>query len=696
MPTRLKPVGNLLGSPRAEADPLLDRAFVPTSDYHALTARTDFNFVVGRRGTGKSALFRKTAEHFQAEHSVLLCKYTPPEHATMEFQRLLERCETYRVMRAAARLCWRGRMLIEATDHVLSVWEKFFQEPHPFLLTYKESHLSLFSAESNSRHVEIFRHYSAAASAGVEIPDLLARGLLIEEFQKQVAGALDQLRTHVVLLFDGLDEGWEPTLVSAAALGGLAVALSDLADARTPLHGVVFVRDNMMRALAHFDNDFSRHIEGNTLRLHWDEPSLLHLIASRLRVAFEFDDENDMRVWNRFTQRDLRGRPGFTRCLERTLYRPRDILVLLNRAYVTAAREGRTEIILDDIHAASKNISLERLSDLLKEYEVVLPGLELFVELFRNRPAVSRLGSILDLFEEAIEASRSELAAKAKEFALLGSAGEIFRALHAVGFIGLSDKAENRFVFCHDGSLSTTDDWNSEREVVVHPCYWEALNIAEGTAPPEVVTTVTDEYTLVPPEKVKDVRTRSIGRVLGALAAVPHGKDGAREFEKWVLRVVQVLFQGNLVNFQAKPNPGSVSQRDIVATNMAARGFWRRVLDDYKSRQVIFEAKNYAEITNEDLRQVLSYTGKDYGKLAVIIYRSEQEGVSQTTKAWLREMYHHSERLILLMPTTILQRCLQKLRTVRKHDYTEKQMTKRLDAMVRNYVAIPSGRAKGE
>jgi len=156
---------------------------------------------------------------------------------------------------------------------------------------------------------------------------------------------------------------------------------------------------------------------------------------------------------------------------------------------------------------------------------------------------------------------------------------------------------------------------------------------------------------------------------------------------------VQVLFQGDLTNFEAKPNPGAVSQRDIVATNMATRGFWHRVLHDYSTRQVIFEVKNYSEITNDDLRQVLSYSSGEYGRLAVIVFRSDKEGVGPTVKAWLREIYHnHEHRLILLMPTVVLQRCLKKLRTARKHDYTEKQMTKRLDDLVRRYVAIPSGR----
>jgi hypothetical protein len=693
MPTRIQPAGNLLGAPRAEADPMLDRAFVATSDYYALTAKTDFNFVVGRRGTGKSALYRKTGEHFEAQDATILLQDTPPEHATMEFQRLLSRCETYRLMRATARITWRGNILIQITDILLSIWESRYIPANDFLLSFKEEHGRLFDIDRFNRQVEILKQYTDNLQSPHAAPDSLARGLKIEEFQRQVAMALKALDMQVVLLFDGLDEGWEPTIESTAALGGLAIALSDFADANTSIHGIVFVRDNMMRSLAHFDNDFSRHIEGNTLRLHWEERSLLHLVANRLRIALNLDIESDIRIWNRFAQRDLRDLAGFQRCLERTLYRPRDVLVLLNRAFVSAARQGRSEILLTDIDTASRDISAERLSDLLKEYDAVLPGLELFIEVFRDRPAVIRLRSLAGLLDEAIDRSRASVSSKARDFALLGSSKEIIGALHAVGFIGLRDSTEDRFVFCHDGSLASTEDWDNDREVIVHPCYWRALNLSDGMVPLEVATTVSDEYELVPVGEIKDLRTKGIGEVLGELTAVPHGRDGAQSFEKWVLRVVQILFQGSLTNFEAKPNPGAVSQRDIVATNMADRGFWQRVRQDYGSRQVIIEAKNYADLTNDDLRQVLSYSVGEYGRFAIIVFRSEDEGVSEKVRAWLRAVYHeHNNRLILLLPTVLLQRSLQKLRNARKHDYTEKLLNKRLDILVRRYVSIPSGR----
>jgi hypothetical protein len=83
-------VGNLLGAAQAEADtPMLSRAFVETGDYQALRFTSDFSYVVGRRGTGKSALFARLKEHFEDDVSVLLLTECPQDYEMIELQQLL-------------------------------------------------------------------------------------------------------------------------------------------------------------------------------------------------------------------------------------------------------------------------------------------------------------------------------------------------------------------------------------------------------------------------------------------------------------------------------------------------------------------------------------------------------------------------------------------------------------------------------
>src|SRR5262245_55523818 len=111
--------GNLLGAARAEIDGLLARAFVATADFRALTQTQDFNYVVGRRGTGKTALFQKVTEHYRGAERTLLNAEAPQEHHAPQFQNLLSAAGIdYRLLRGISRLAWKTHLLFEALGHI--------------------------------------------------------------------------------------------------------------------------------------------------------------------------------------------------------------------------------------------------------------------------------------------------------------------------------------------------------------------------------------------------------------------------------------------------------------------------------------------------------------------------------------------------------------------------------------------------
>lgn len=699
--TKVSPhVGNILGASRAETDSeMLAAAFVETTDYHALAYTRDFNYVVGRRGTGKSALFQKIKEFFVHDPNMCLVASAPREHETLEIQTVLKELGAdYRSARAITRLAWKIDTLLtvaESTRH-----HRLQRSPeHAYIQTYKESQGTLLQNSAGAKRcAAIIKACRQGAASLSEVPGCIAVDLRMNWLEENVRSILTATSHSAIVLWDGLDEGWVPDEVATAVLGGLAAAVSDLADSKTGVHGVLFIRDNMFRALAHFDGDFSRHIDGSTLRLNWDQHSLLHLIANRLRVALNLQDiESDIRVWNRFAERGLRDREGFEFCLRHTLYRPRDILVLLNKAYVTAARAGRHQLVEDDIEVTGRGVSSDRLDDLLKEYHAVLPGLSLFVRAFEDKRAFEQYQSVVELLSETIGAEHYESSA-ASDFALFNSGQEVFLALYSVGFLGIKDPVGNRYHFCHDGSLANLAEIDDGRIVAVHPCYWRALNLTSvGDEPGSGIVIDTDdefEDGGVVPElasrmaHVRDLRTQRLGQVLEELPRISLGQPGYSNFEEWVLRALRMLFPGRLSNFQLKPNAGNVQQRDIVATNNAEGGFWRRVLEDYDTRQVVFEIKNYAELGRDDFRQILSYTSGPYGKFGVLVDRSENEGMTERERTWVQEMWHEHKRLVFTLPISLIRRSISKLRTLRKHDYTETALSKRLDTFQRSYIPI--------
>ena len=687
---------NALGAARAEVDfEMLRIAFVETPEYSALKNTRHFNYVVGRRGTGKTALFLRLLQDYKdTPHSMVMVE-KPQEYEIMAFHSLLiQATNDYRFLRSIARIVWRTHILFSILRELSRHWKIGKCQSHAFLFQFESENKKLLEIDGIARCNAIFKAVFSPNSDFQALPGLIAAKFNIEKLQEAIEEAIDTLNSQAIILFDGLDEGWLPKVTNTAIIGGLAIAIADLADRVSNMHGVMFVRDNMFRALSYLDPDSSRHLEGSTLRLRWDESSLLRLVAARLRACFSLESvESDIKVWNRHAQNELKDRDGLNRCLKYTLFRPRDILVLLNEAFLSAARSGREVIVGDDIEASAEKISHARFDDLIKEYESVFPGLDLLANALQGSNAFETSGEILAALDRAISTQEYK-ERKASDFAVLGTASQIFLALYSVGFLGVKDPTTNAFMFCHDGSRFALNEMTGSELTVIHPCFWKALNIYAENADEVVLSEIYDDYRNVPNEAVQDMRTKMLGQIISALPTLPLGDDGYRDFEDWCFRTIKILFPGSLSNPELKPNQDSVQRRDIVATNLAQSGFWKRIYDDYKSRQVVFEVKNYADLRVDDFRQALSYSGREYGKFIVLITRSESEGLGTRERSWVKEYWDQHDTLIFLVPAPILVRCVGKMRNAKRHNYTEDALNKRLDTFQRSYLSLRSSRNK--
>ena len=683
--------GTLLGATQAEADhAMLQKAFLQTPDYDALRYTTDFNYCVGRRGTGKSALFLNLSEMFKSDSGVILLTEQPNDYEMVELQSVLQKISNdYRVLRPITRLLWTAHFLIEAARKASEHYRFSKSRHNVYLSDYLQNHQITKYETGTAQCLRILKKIVTSCVRPEEIPHAIASALDINQLGEAIKETLAQTQLNVVALYDRLDEAWVPDTPAISILGGLAKTAADYRERHYPLYPVLFVRDNMFRALAHQDDDFTRYIEGHTLRLQWDEESLFSLVVARLRVALGIEAlENNVKVWNRFAHRELKGRDGFIRCLRHTLYRPRDILVLLNQAYMNAKRDGRTNIIGKDIEKTAVDISQHRLDDLCKEYEGVLPGLRSFIAAFRGQPVKRSFAEVTEGLQALIEASDYSQPSD-RELELFGTGGNMFAALYSVGFIGFKDDTSQSYTFCHDGTMSAIVEVPEGTETLVHPCYWKALDGSLAQEDEKVAIQVNDEYTVPPTGSAVNLRLQRLGRLPEELAGVPSGHAGSKGFERWVLRAVRLLLSGQLQNIELKPNPGNaMSQRDIVGTNATTSSFWERILEDYGTRQVIFECKNYSEAKPEDFRQVLDYAHGGYGNLSFIVRRGEAPTLTPTEQGRTRAMFYEHGRLIVILPTNLLVLCIRKMRTTKKYDYTEFTFAKHLDYIVRSVLSL--------
>jgi hypothetical protein len=97
-----------LGDTRAESDPqMLDSAFLETAEYRTLLENTRKTIVVGRRGTGKSALPYRLQKYWANEQHSKLISIAPDEPQVVGLRPMLELFgNDYRRIKAGLKIAW--------------------------------------------------------------------------------------------------------------------------------------------------------------------------------------------------------------------------------------------------------------------------------------------------------------------------------------------------------------------------------------------------------------------------------------------------------------------------------------------------------------------------------------------------------------------------------------------------------------
>jgi Cdc6-like AAA superfamily ATPase len=671
---------------------MLQKAFYETLDFRTLVETSDRPIVVGRRGTGKSALLYKLSRHWSEERAGLAV-LAPTEDELIGLRPLLrEFGERFPTIRAGSRIGWRYALLMEILESLLSHYRFQHNSAAPLL----RKHRDLWTTRGSScvsRLRNALRSASVSTDPEARIADL-AHALELEAIQHGLHELFASTGATSVLLIDRLDEGYEPDHPGVGLVAGLIQAAIDLKTRYTPhIRLVVFLRDNIFRTVAQLDPDYSRNIEGHVLRVHWDEAQLFSMLCNRLRVAFNLDIENNRKVWDRCTAADLHGMDGFRQCLRLTLFRPRDLLALLNEAYYAAAKDNANQITLAHLETSAKQISLDRLDDLRKEYAAIIPALGQFTAAFSNRSPESTYPTIEEILSSVL--SRDDLDPKTQQdLSIYEEPDAVARMLYSIGFLGIHDNVTGSFNFCHDGTVSGVEFKPTSR-LLVHPCYWMALNV---TGPPlghEEAQQISDDYDIQVVSAAPEVRIGKIHQLVSRLAQIPIGPDGAIAFEEWVLRAVRVAFGGHLRNIELHPNGAAVQRRDVVGTNLGDSPNWRRIREDYGTRQVIFEAKNYTPLDRDDYRQALSYLNGEYGKLAFLVTRDEaiepRRGVELD---WIRELYTTNHVLVVKLTAKWLAKLLRRTSDPLRHDEADAQLGSILDTYSRMYIGGQSTRTQ--
>jgi hypothetical protein len=532
--------GFSLGGEQAEADGLLDDAFVESGPYSAITSRDDPRcFLVGRTGSGKSAILHRLKD-INPDHVIRI----DPEELSLQYITDLN------VIRYLSELdvhldpffiaLWKHVLLIEIIKHRYKVesqdvLERFFaslmdrvrrDRSKQAALEYLHEFEGRFWRETDERIKEITREFEnqiqAEAGGRLLTPAGTASGKtsarttesqaerkeLISRFQRVVNDTqlpklnrminvlgediLDEQHFTYVII-DDLDREWIDEKVANDLIRCLFRAVVDLKRVRH-LKVLVALRTNIVERLDYGRSGGQQEkVRALTMRVRWTREDLEELLDQRARIAAARHGASHVTgIADLLPPVDATRGDALAQILGKTLLRPRDAITFLNECLEEAS--GRQRIDWDVVQSAEASYSNNRLLALRDEWKPTYSDIDKVFHIFEEAPArlsPEELGRLLskcvDLVKDQSFDGRRWLAqlvptsraARSDPSAYKG----LVQILYNIGFLGYSFGRGNPDIYSHDES-DALDKANSFRQVstfVVHPAFRRALDMQAGT-----------------------------------------------------------------------------------------------------------------------------------------------------------------------------------------------------------------------
>jgi hypothetical protein len=381
------------GDPRAENEmPTLGRYYLRTHEYER-ALKGEVNLVVGRKGSGKTALWISVRDKTRQDKRNIVVDLRPDGYQLIKlkeeiFDHLSEGAREHLIT-----AFWEYLILLEVAYKLLEKDQQIYRQDHELYQlyvdlaeAYKSPDLSTdgdFAERLSNLSQRVVNEYRARFADGqgqrlttAQVTELLYSHDL-RELRRRVSEYLE-FKKSVWVLFDNLDRGWSTQGFDALD----AIVLRCLVDAGRKLeremrrdqhdfHCIIFIRNDVYDHLMRHSTDYGKEMRAT---LDWSDADLLkEMLRLRLVAGIEGTDRAFDSIWRQICVAHFQGEETFAYLTERSLMRPRNIIKILShcRGFATSFRHERIEE--GDIEKGLKAYSTDITSELDRELTDVFP-----------------------------------------------------------------------------------------------------------------------------------------------------------------------------------------------------------------------------------------------------------------------------------------------------------------------------------
>jgi len=437
--------------------------------------------VIGRKGTGKTAIFYGLRSSVPRGYSHLMLDLKPEGH---QFTRLRENVLAHvslGLQEHTMTAIWNYLLLTEIARKIIYSESKHAYGTDSRLERYNRVRKA-YEAHDPGRDED----FSQRLLQHVDRMILLLQGVSEKDLPGQITEKLystdirelsDALGEYleekeaVWLLIDNIDKGWPTRGTTSSDI----VIVRALLEATRKIQRQLQGRDVDFKCLVFLRTDIFEHLLSETpdkgkdtaIRLDWEDIEVFkEIVRRRIEQSTGLNTEFS-RLWPQVFESHISTEDSFSYIVQRTLMRPRDLLMFLHRAVEVALNRNHGLVTADDIRQAEKSYSEDLLlatafeiGDIARELRDVLYAFD------RSRPILSpdNLNAVLE------RAGLGNVAAEKTIDVLLW-----------FGFLGvIAPQGEERYSYnvIHNINRLKATIQQGGGQYVIHPGFRAALNIA--------------------------------------------------------------------------------------------------------------------------------------------------------------------------------------------------------------------------
>lgn len=372
----------------------LIRYFVEVDPY-ARAKERKISLIVGRKGSGKTAIFIKLAHDFSEEENTYTVVLKPDSDELVQHSELSSRFESESNRRGFFHSVWRFVILSKLMIAVETRIKLKPRAAHQFA----ESEARVIAFVSKNRELLALNFYGAMRRFADRIGGSITPQSMEGLYRDYLAEAISLLKDHfgnapyaaVRILADNLDKSWDAKsdleiqsemILRLLEYGDRIVRELHLDDVKGLKYNCVVL---LRRDIFDFIRRKSREPDKLTtamLEIDWSRtPKLLRLVVERrIRVLLSLPDHDDLRdIWKLYFGRDESNPDPISQVLQAVVPRPRDVIYFFGKVFESAANNGRSRVDLADWQYAAEVYGTFLRQSIFAEVKAEHPGVEILL-----------------------------------------------------------------------------------------------------------------------------------------------------------------------------------------------------------------------------------------------------------------------------------------------------------------------------